>query len=173
MAISNHIKLGINFRENKNEKSTGYGKMHAEIDRRDGLTTRGLAAHLAEHNFGMGEDAIYAVLNRLSKCLPELLAQGIPVKLDGLGQFYVTVASKGVTPAKLHSGEENASSMISGVRIRFRPEGVDMNNLTSKSFLRDKVSLISKFIVETIQLAGKNVTQYTSIEEWKNTPLEP
>ena len=63
--------------------------------------------------------------------------------------------------------------MISGVRIRFRPEGVDMNNLTSKAFLRDKVSLISKFIVETIQLAGKNVTQYTSLEEWKNTPLEP
>ena len=64
MAISNHIKLGINFRENKNEKSTGYGKMYAEIDRNDGLTTRGLAAHLAEHNFGMGEDAIYAVMNR-------------------------------------------------------------------------------------------------------------
>ena len=92
---TNHIRLGINYRQNKNEKSSAYGKYYAEIDRRETLTTAGLAAHLAEHNFGMGEDAIYAMLTRLSKCIPELLAQGVPVKIDGLGIFSTTLKSMG------------------------------------------------------------------------------
>ena len=88
---SNFVKLGINYRKNMNTKSPSYGKYYASLDTQETLTTAGLAAHIKEHNFGYGVDAIKAVLQRLSECIPELLSQGIPVKLDGLGTFVPTV----------------------------------------------------------------------------------
>jgi len=79
--------MGVNFRKNINTKSAANGKYYAEVDRQKTLTTRGLAAHLKEHNCMVGRDAIQAVLVKLSECIPELVAQGVGVKLDGLGIF--------------------------------------------------------------------------------------
>jgi predicted histone-like DNA-binding protein len=169
---TNHIRLGINYRQNKNEKSSAYGKYYAEIDRRETLTTAGLAAHLAEHNFGMGEDAIYAVLTRLSKCIPELLAQGVPVKIDGLGIFSTTLKSMGIDEQQLKSPTFNPTTIVQGVRIRFRPDGQEMNNLTSKAFLSQKVSLQSNYVVEKMESGEKEYTAYKSLEEFR-LPAEP
>ena len=173
MAQSNFIKLGINYRKNKNTKSAGYGKYYAEVDRQKTLTTDGLAAHLEAHNFGMGKDAIKAVLTRLADCIPELLAQGIPVKLDGLGIFSVTVANdseKAYTEAQLKAAA-NPAQIVKGIRIRFKPDGDEMNNLTSRAFLEQKVSLESRFIVEkktrTIDGEEKTYTDYQSLEEFR------
>ena len=47
---SNQIQMGVNFRKNINTKSAANGKYYAEVDRQKTLTTRGLAAHLKEHN---------------------------------------------------------------------------------------------------------------------------
>ena len=154
---TNHIKLGVNYRQNKNEKSSAFGKYFAEIDRQETLTTAGLAKHLAEHNFGMGEDAIYAVLTRLSKCVPELLAQGVPVKIDGLGIFSTTAKSKGIEESQMKSASFNPTSAVLGIRIRFRPDGQEMNNLTSKAFLAQKVSLQSNYIVERGESGARGV----------------
>ena len=119
MAI-NQIQMGVNFRKNINSKSASYQKYYAEVDRQKTLTTRGLAAHLKEHNCMVGRDAIQAVLVKLSECIPELVAKGVGVKLDGLGIFYPTIRNKkgGATEAqmletftlgecRLHLGNEN------------------------------------------------------------------
>jgi hypothetical protein len=68
---SNQIQMGVNFRKNINSKSASYQKYYAEVDRQKTLTTRGLAAHLKEHNCMVGRDAIQAVLVKLSECIPE------------------------------------------------------------------------------------------------------
>jgi hypothetical protein len=87
---TNKVQLAVNFRKNTNTRTTALGNYYAEVDRQKTLTTRGLAAHLKEHNCMVGRDAIVAVLVKLSECVPELVAQGVGVKLDGLGIFYPT-----------------------------------------------------------------------------------
>ena len=47
---SNQIQMAVNYRKNTNTKSAANGKYYAEVDRQKTLTTRGLAAHLKEHN---------------------------------------------------------------------------------------------------------------------------
>ena len=170
---TNHIKLGINYRKNKNTKSPSYGKYYAEVDRQKTLTARGLSEHIASHNFGMGRDAIEAVLVKLSECIPELLSQGIPVKLDGLGIFSVTVANDGkkaLTEAQLKASS-TPSEMVQGIRIRFKPDGEEMNNLTSKRFLQDNVSLESRYIVEsktaTVDGEEKTYQSKMTLEEFR------
>ena len=102
MAV-NKISMGINYRKKTNSRMTGSGNYFAEVDRRETLTTRGLAEHLKEHGCLAGLDAIQAVLVKISQCVPELVAQGIGVKLDGLGIFYPTVKNKkgGATEAQM------------------------------------------------------------------------
>ena len=101
MAV-NKISMGINYRKKTNSRMTGSGNYFAEVDRRETLMTRGLAEHLKEHGCLAGLDAIQAVLVKISQCVPELVAQGIGVKLDGLGIFYPTVKNKkgGATEAQ-------------------------------------------------------------------------
>ena len=83
MAV-NKISMAINYRKNKSTRLSSGGKDYAEVDRQKTLSTRGLAQHLKDHNCMVGRDAIMAVLIKLSECVPELVAQGVGVKLDGL-----------------------------------------------------------------------------------------
>ena len=122
MAI-NQIQMGVNFRKNINSKSAANGKYYAEVDRQKTLTTRGLAAHLKEHHCMVGRDAIQAVLVKLSECIPELVAQGVGVKLDGLGIFYPTIENKkgGASETQMLDSEFNPTSIVEGVHVLFMP----------------------------------------------------
>ena len=97
------ISMAINYRKNKSTRLSSGGKYYAEVDRQKTLSTRGLAQHLKDHNCMVGRDAIMAVLIKLSECLPELVAQGVGVKLDGLGIFDPSVLNEkgGATEAQM------------------------------------------------------------------------
>jgi hypothetical protein len=84
MAV-NFIQMPLCLRKNINEKSSAYGKYYVEVDNAETLTTEGLVQHIRNHNCAVGEEAIAAVLKKLGECVPELVAQGQPVKIDGLG----------------------------------------------------------------------------------------
>ncbi len=159
MAV-NHITIGINYKKNTNSKSRAYNKYYAQVDRRKTLTTDGLAQHIKEHDFGMGVDAIKAVLVKLSQCIPELLSQGIPVKLDGLGIFSATCSSEGCESGNL---KENGSKLVKGIRIRFLPDGTDMMNLTSRQFMKQHCSLESRYVIEPVD--GTN--HFIPFESWE------
>ena len=177
---SNFVKLGINYRKNMNTKSAAYGKYYAVLDTQETLTTAGLAAHIKEHNFGYGIDAIKAVLQRLSECIPELLAQGIPVKLDGLGTFVPTVQNgamnvngspvNGLTEAQLKDSKIQPTGLVAGVHIRFRPDGTELQNLTSRQFLAQKVSLESRYVLDGTKVAKSLVA--TPLETFR-APVDP
>lgn len=63
---------------------------------------------------------VRAVLGDLATVLADYMALGHTVKLDGLGTFYYTaVASKQGVATK----EEVSADQITGVRVRFIPEG--------------------------------------------------
>ena len=98
MAV-NKISMSINYRKNKSTLASN-GKYYAEVDRQKTLSTRGLAQHLKDHNCMVGRDAIMAVLIKLSECVPELVAQGVGVKLDGLGIFYPRYSTRRAAPPR-------------------------------------------------------------------------
>jgi hypothetical protein len=94
MSTVNNIELKVNLRKNNNEKSDQFGKYYAELERRRTLSLKGLAKHIADHGSIFTRDVIEGVLSKLTQCVPELLSQGVPVKLDGLGTFYPTADNK-------------------------------------------------------------------------------
>ena len=46
---TNEIKLGINLRQNKNTKNSGYGKYYPEVDVQETLSLKGFAKHMSDH----------------------------------------------------------------------------------------------------------------------------
>ena len=173
MAV-NKISMGINYRKKTNSRMTGSGNYFAEVDRRETLTTRGLAEHLKDHGCLAGLDAIQAVLVKISQCVPELVSQGIGVKLDGLGIFYPTIKNKkgGATEAQMLDKEFNPTSLIEGVHVRFSPESSDLDNITSKQFLTRSVTAASENIVKAVEriINGKTrkIRTVVSLEDFRN-----
>ena len=173
MAV-NKISMGINYRKKTNSRMTGNGNYFAEVDRRETLTTRGLAEHLKEHGCLAGLDAIQAVLVKISQCVPELVAQGIGVKLDGLGIFYPTIKNKkgGATEAQMLDKDYNPTSLIEGVHVRFSPESTSLDNLTSKQFLTRSVTTASQNIVKAVERTvngkARKIRTVVSLEDFRN-----
>ena len=77
----------INIRKNINANNPGYGKYYPKAVEKDTITLRGLAKHMAEHQCVYSRDIIEGVLIKMASCMIELIAQGNPVKIDGLGIF--------------------------------------------------------------------------------------
>ena len=131
MALKSLVML-YKLYQNKNAKSTVVGRWFAKPKRLGTLSTRALAAHMVEHGMVASRADVENILIRLSQCIPELVAQGYGVKLDGLGIFYPTIAN---TKGGAESEEKfNAAVNIAGVRFRFTPDSSDLDNLTSKAF---------------------------------------
>ena len=89
------IALGINLRKNKISTSSGFGKYYPEVDQQKTLSLRGFAQHMVDHGSIYGRAVVEGVLMQIVDCLPELVAQGVPVQLGSLGTFYPTAE---VTP---------------------------------------------------------------------------
>ena len=156
MAQVNTIQLRVNLRKNNNEKSDSYGCLYPELDLNQTLSLRGLCDHIAQHGSIYTRDVIYGVLIKMSECLPELLSQGQPVKLDGLGTFYPSVEStKGGVATVAAAKEISPASLIEGIHVRFQPEGAKLDNITSRQF-KQKCSLQWGNLVE---VTGKDAKQ--------------
>ena len=164
----NKTVLYVDLVKNSNEKSDNFGRYYGRAVHTQTLSTRALAKHIADHNSVYGRDVIEGVLMKFSECIPELVSQGIGVKLDGLGIFYPTLQNKpsGVaTPADFNAGTD-----IVGVHVRFRPDGTDLDNLTYKAF-KEKTQLRSRNVVTitktTVDGRVKRTQTYTPIEQWQ------
>jgi nucleoid DNA-binding protein len=83
----------INIRKNENSSSAAYGKYYLKAVEKETISLRGLCQHMAEHNSLYGRDVIEGVLTKMVSCMIHLIAEGNPIKLDGLGIFYPTVES--------------------------------------------------------------------------------
>ena len=80
------IAMGINLRQNKNSNTSAYGKYYPEVDQQKTLSLRGFAKHLTDHGSRWGRDEVEGVLMKITECLPELVAQGVPVQLGTHGR---------------------------------------------------------------------------------------
>ena len=142
--------MGINLRKNKNERSSGYGNYYPEVDRQKTLSLRGFAEHIESHGSLIQRDVIEAVLNKIVVCLPELVAQGVPVQLGSLGTFYPTAkVVKGAGVANIGEMEGlNPDTIVQGIRLRFKPDASKLDNLCGPAFKKN-CSLELRNIIDT------------------------
>ena len=165
----------INVRKNDNQYNSGYGQYYPKAVEKETISLRGLCNHMAEHNSIYGRDIISGVLTKMQSCIVELLSQGNPVKIDGLGTFVPTVEStkNGISKENLVAGKWNPQTYVKGIHIRFRPEGTAEDKITSRTF-KDLCSLSTYGVEEKIDLTpdvsdpkkkqyGKKVTP---LEDW-------
>ena len=171
MAVKNP-QFGINLRKNDNQYNAGYGQYYPKAQERETISLDGLTKHMADHNSIYGDDVIGGVLKKMSSCIIELLSQGNPVKIDGLGTFMPTVEAtkNGISKAELIAGKWNASTYIKGIHIRFLPEGAGDKDITSRVF-KGKCALATYGIEEKIVISGTGTQQDPYVYGKRVTPL--
>lgn len=150
------ISLGINLRLNKNDKTTAFGKYYPEVDVQKTLSLRGFAKHMTDHGCSFGRDVIESVLFKITECLPELVSQGVPVQLGGLGIFYPTAEAKpnaGIASIADMEGLD-PNDIVQGIHIRFLPDSSKLDNLCGPAF-KKACSLELRNIVDTQEVTVK------------------
>ena len=152
------IAMGINLRQNKITGNAGYGKYYPEVDVQKTLSLRGFAKHMTDHGSVYGRDLLEGVLIKITECLPELVSQGIPVQLGGLGTFYPTAEVK--KDAAISSIAEmeglDPNDIVEAIHIRFLPDTSKLDNISGKAF-KEACALELRNIVDTkeVTLNGK------------------
>lgn len=170
------IALGINLRQNKNSRNAGFGKFYPVVDQQKTLSLRGFAEHMASHGSLYNRGVVEGVLNQICECLPELVAQGVPVKLGSLGTFYPTAQVEKNAAVGGYGEMEglNPATIVKGIRIRFRPDATKLDNICGPKF-KDRCSLELRNIVDTQSVSVGGVTRKvqtlmpvaTAVAEWK------
>ena len=129
---TNTLILSYVLRKFKNARSSANNRWFAYVNRQGTLSTRGLAQHMVEHGVLTNRADVEAILIKLSECIPELVAQGYGVKLNGIGIFYPTIAN--VKGGAESVADFNLAQNVKGVRFRFTPDSTDLDDLTTKAF---------------------------------------
>ncbi|MBQ7426757.1 MAG: chitobiase/beta-hexosaminidase C-terminal domain-containing protein [Prevotella sp.] len=170
------IAMGINLRQNKIEGSSAYGKYYPEVDQQKTLSLRGFAQHMTDHGSIYGRAIVEGVLMQITECLPELVAQGVPVQLGSLGTFYPTAeVKKDAAVANIAAMDGlNPNDVVKAIHIRFLPDSTKLDNLCGPAF-KDHCTLELRNIIATqkVTINGKekSVTTLkpiaTAVAEWK------
>ena len=173
---SQKIAMGINLRQNKIEGSSAYGKYYPEVDQQKTLSLRGFAQHMTDHGSIYGRAIIEGVLMQITECLPELVAQGVPVQLGSLGTFYPTAEVKkdAAVPNIAAMDGLNPNDVVKAIHIRFLPDSTKLDNLCGPAF-KDHCTLELRNIIATQKVVingkEKSVTTLkpiaTAVAEWK------
>ncbi len=172
------IALGINLRKNKISGSAGYGKYYPEVDTQKTLSLRGFAQHMVDHGSIYGRSIVEGVLLQITDCLPELVAQGVPVQLGSLGTFYPTAeVAKDAAVLNIAAMEGlNPNDIVKAIHIRFLPDSTKLDNLCGPQF-KNRCSLELRNIVDTqeVTIDGKKKKVQTlkpiatAVAEWKES----
>ena len=143
--VKRKVSLKLALYQNKNEESKAFGKWFAKVDQPQTISTRALCEHITRHGSLYTRETIEAVIRKLVGCIPELAQQGIGVKLEGLGIFYPSVESDGVDkPA-----DYKVTKHVKAVHLRFRPDSTDLDNLTSRAFMKQCAVEVANVITTT------------------------
>ena len=168
--------MGINLRQNKIIGSSAYGKYYPEVDTQKTLSLRGFAKHMTDHGSLYGHAIVEGVLMQITECLPELVAQGVPVQLGNLGTFYPTaeVAKDAAVLDIPQMDGLNPNDIVKAIHIRFLPDATKLDNLCGPKF-KDACTLELRNIIATqkVTVNGKEKTVTTlkpiatAVAEWK------
>ena len=131
---------------------------------------------MVDHGSIYTRDIVEGVLLKITDCLPELVAQGVPVQLGSLGTFYPTaeVVKDGAVQNIAAMDGLNPNDVVKAIHIRFLPDSTKLDNLCGPQF-KNRCTLEFRNIVDTIEVTvdGKKKKMQTlkpiatAIAEWK------
>ena len=166
MARTN-IPMVINLRQNMNDDTTAFGKWFAEVDAKEPLNLKGFAKHMTSHGKIADYQMCVLVLGQVVDCMSELLSQGQPVKLDGLGTFSPSVDGQKLGKNDLETAVAvGPEAMINGIKINFTPENVKGEKLTSRAFKEQCVFEYGYVVESEVRTVGGKKKRYQ-----KKTPI--
>ncbi len=166
-----NIAFLVNLRKNIVPDSDMFGRYYPEAESKETLTTKGFAKHVSDHGGTLvSYELMQLVMAAIVKCLKEMMSQGQPVKLDGLGTFRPTVTSvKGGAASIEDALRMGINNMVEGVNFIFIPENAQGEEITSKKF-KEQCSLQFAYLVETFYkvIGGKkkSYTLRTPLSAW-------
>ena len=176
MARSN-IPMVINLRQNTNDESTAFGKYFAEIERKEPINQKGFCRHMTEHGKIASEQMCELVIKQMVDCMKELVAQGQPVKLDGLGTFSPSVDSQKLGKTNVTEAIAGGpAAMINGIHLNFQPENTKGEKLTSKALKEYCIfewGYVVKSIKKTISGKVKRYQEKTPISTYGIAVAQP
>ena len=107
-------------KQNKNEKSSAYGKFFAYPVIEETIDLDALAEHMSNHNTPYSKGAIKGMLTDMVSCIQALLLEGKNVKIADLAIFSLGIRNNGGSET-----EEafTVSKNIKGVKLRARATG--------------------------------------------------
>jgi nucleoid DNA-binding protein len=167
-----NIAFLVNLRKNNVPDSEMFGRYYPEAESKETLSTKGFAKHVSEHGGTLvNYEFMQLVLAAIVKCLKEMMSQGQPVKLDGLGTFRPTVTSVKSGAASIEEAlTKGVNNMVAGVNFVFIPENVQGEEITSKKF-KEQCSLQFAYLVETVRKTingkEKSYTLRTPLSAWE------
>ena len=150
----NEITFQVNLKKDTNSASRTFGMYFGEAESKEPLNLKGFAKHLSDHGKLTTYEMMVLVLQNIVSCMKELICQGQPVKLEGLGTFYPTIENKkgGVEDPLAY----DPNVQIEGVHLRFLPEGAKGEELTSRNLKEDCVFEMRDLItVHVVTVDGK------------------
>ena len=112
---------------------------------------KGFCRHMTEHGKIASFQMCELVVKQVVECLKELICQGQPVKIDGLGTFYPSVdggkLGKAVVTDAISGGP---AAMINGIYLNFQPENTKGEKLTSKA-LKDYCIFEWGYVIKSLK----------------------
>ena len=134
-----NIAFLVNLRKNTVPGSDMEGRYYPEAESKETLTTKGFARHVSDHGGTLvSYELMQLVMSAIVKCLKEMMSQGQPVKLDGLGTFRPTVTSVKSGAASIEDAlRMGVNNIVAGVNFIFIP--------------KEQCSLQFAYLVETIK----------------------
>ena len=145
------IAMVVNLRQNKNEAAENFGKWYPEVDEKKPLDLKGFCAHMTSHGKLADYQMVVLVVQQVVECMKELVLQGQPVKLEGLGTFGPSIeAAKGGAVSVAAAMEAGIDTLIEGVHMNFTPENTKGERLTSRA-LKDECVFSAGYVVESVK----------------------
>ena len=131
----------------KDSESVMFGKWYARLKSIETLSTERLAKHISEHGSVFTADVVEGVMKKVKTCLLEMLLESKKVKINGLGTFYLTCeCQKGGSDKE---EDFNVNQHLKALHIRFLPDQVQEDNLSSREFIKKAEFVNVKSLLST------------------------
>jgi predicted histone-like DNA-binding protein len=134
-------------KQNKNKKSSAFGKYYAYPVVEETMDLAALAKHMEQHNSGFSEAMCLGVLKSMVKCIKEQILAGKNVKIDDLAIFSCGIKNR-VGSAK--EEDFSAANNIANVKLRARATG----DLRNSSLTLDATVRRASLVVGSLAAGG-------------------
>lgn len=124
-------------------------KAYAKAQCSEVLTFDKFVRHIADHNGVYTRGTVQGVISDMCECLVEMILEGKKVQLGALGNFWLSLSSKGAD-----SAESFTATNIQAVNIIFTP-GDDFENLIGRAEFEPVASRVAQAATLKAEKSGE------------------